>query len=257
MSPEQGSIKIFSLVHKCCGNRLSLINFEIGICTEVTYLILTRFSLRWIEPHYSVLCVICVVLLWVPAEKGFGTIRLPYSRTHGAPRGKRELLPENSRRRDSFLSMLWNKELRRCMSDLEACRPTETGQGKVMYLSFRVKDCKLCLSRQPKMTVEVAATYEKIAQLLYWADLKERHQLVRRKLSFWFSPNYKEKGKRKSLSSLKHQWFFLIRKKYVEWSIKVWQAQGPIMRRPLWWYLEGMCVECTTFYGKYRHKETI
>lgn len=67
------------------------------------------------------------------------------------------LLLENPRRRDSLLSMFWNKELRRYMGDLEACRTREIGQGKVMYLSFKVKVCKL--SRQPKVTVEVAATY--------------------------------------------------------------------------------------------------
>lgn len=188
MSPVQGSIKIFSLVYKCCGNYRSLINFEISVYTEVTYLILTCFSLRWMEPHYSVLCVISVVVLWVPAEEEpVGLVQsdcctLEYMEFQG---GKENLLlPENSQRKDSFLSMLWTKELRRCMGDLEACRTTEIGQGNVTYLSFKVKDWKLCLSRQPKMTVEVAATYEKIAQLLYWADLKERHQLARRKVSF-------------------------------------------------------------------------
>lgn len=66
----------------------------------------------------------------------------------------------NSHRRASLLSTLWNKELRRYMGDLAACRTREVGQGKVIYLSFKVKDHKLSLSRQPKMTVEFAAAYE-------------------------------------------------------------------------------------------------
>lgn len=121
--------------------------------------------------HYSVLYVIRIVLLWVPAEKGpVGLVQpdhcpLGYIELQG---GKENLFfLENSLRRDSLLSMLWNKELRRYMGVLEACRTAEIGQGKVMYLSFKVTDCKLYLSRQPNMTVKFTATYEKIAQLLY------------------------------------------------------------------------------------------
>lgn len=58
------------------------------------------------------------------------------------------LLLEISHRRDSLFSMLWNKELRRYMADLEACRTREIGQGKVMYLSFKVNDCKRFLDSQ-------------------------------------------------------------------------------------------------------------
>lgn len=114
MSLVQGSIKIFCLVCKCCGNYPSLINFEISICTEVTYLVLTHCSLRGTVSHYSVLYVICVVLLRVPAEKG--PVGLAQSdcctlgAVHGAPRGKKELA---SSWKLTQKGQLWNKELRK------------------------------------------------------------------------------------------------------------------------------------------------
>lgn len=48
------------------------------------------------------------------------------------------------------------------MGDVEACRTSEIGQGKVLQ-----GEGLKTFSRQSKMTVEVAATCEKIAQLLY------------------------------------------------------------------------------------------
>lgn len=115
--------------------------------------------------HFSVLYVIYIVLLWVPAEKGpVGLVQpdhcpLGYIELQG---GKENFFLENSLRRDSLLSMLWNKELRRYMGDLEACRTAEIGQGKVMYLSFKVTDCKLYLSRQPNMTVSLQQPMKKL-----------------------------------------------------------------------------------------------
>lgn len=133
-------------------------------------------------PHCSVLCATCIELLWVPAEdRPVGLIlsdccALGYVELQG---GKNNLfLLENSCRRDNLLSMLWNKEMSSLMVELEAWGTTEVGQGEIMYLSFKMADCKLNLSRQPQMTVEFTATYEKIAQLLYRADLKEIHQLA-------------------------------------------------------------------------------